>query len=310
MSKLLYKMLFETHALVSIMEHQHTFIELSSRKPLIRSIAERIKNPKNLTVRIDIPEPEFQMIFQKALRESELEYARAEENVYKTYLRQLFNGAENIPFEKIKEKIDKLRDIVISRLTSGAYKDEMLVRSLLQENKYISKNCRRTGLVVKLFRAFYDGRDVIVKTYLYDPCFESLSQTVEPNFENEATFQLYAEYLAGKLDFISPELYSWGQIRHHALTDGGYKFKCLFLIMEYIPGLTLKEASYTAENMKQIYEKVDRINTDMMGNLLHHNDLHGGNIIVRTSSRSPEPEIIIFDFGEASLGPTKPIYHR
>ena len=303
-------MLFDTPAILTIMEHQQTFIELTSRKPLIRSIAERLRNPKNLTIRVDISENETQVIFQKALRESENEYAKAEANVYKTYLRQLFNRSDNIPFEKIKQKIDKLRETVIARLSTGVYRDEMLVRSLLEENRYISKNTRRTGLTVKLFHSFYDGKDVIVKTYLYDPEFESLCQTIEMNFENEATFQLYAEYLRGKLDFISPELYSWGQIRRHALTDGGYKFKCLFLIMEYIPGLNLKEASYTAENMKNIYEKVDRINTDLMGNLLHHNDLHGGNIITRTSNRSPEPEIVIIDFGEAALGPTKPIYKR
>jgi predicted unusual protein kinase regulating ubiquinone biosynthesis (AarF/ABC1/UbiB family) len=73
--------------------------------------------------------------------------------------------------------------------------------------------------------------------------------------------------------------------------------------------------------MRQIYERVEQIDTELSSHLLHHNDLHGGNIMVLDRSvgdkspktvgdKSPYPEIVILDFGEASLGPTKPLFKR
>ena len=76
--------------------------------------------------------------------------------------------------------------------------------------------------------------------------------------------------------------------------------------MEYIPFVTLKEAVYSTENMTKMYERLNLINADLQGNLLHHNDLHGGNIMV--NMKSPLPEIVILDFGEASYGPRKPLF--
>jgi predicted unusual protein kinase regulating ubiquinone biosynthesis (AarF/ABC1/UbiB family) len=61
--------------------------------------------------------------------------------------------------------------------------------------------------------------------------------------------------------------------------------------------------------MKKIYEKVQTINENLQAEGLHHNDLHSGNIMIRPSGdKSPLPEIVIVDFGEASLGPKKPLY--
>ena len=160
---------------------------------------------------------------------------------------------------------------------------------------------------MKLFRTCYKDREVMVKVYLYDPMCESLRESIETNFENEVLFQIYANRLQDKLEFISPELYSWGQIRRHMFTCDGYKYKCLFLIMEYIPYLTLKEATYSTQNMRNIYERVKKINEDLSGHLFHHNDLHGGNIAVR-NPESPLPDIILMDYGEASIGPKSPFF--
>jgi serine/threonine protein kinase len=123
------------------------------------------------------------------------------------------------------------------------------------------------------------------------------------NFQNEALFQLYANQL--NIDFISPELYSWGIVDKYCFPDDLYRYKCLYLIMEYIPHITLKEASFTPDHIKQIYERVANIDNDMKASLLHHNDLHSGNIMV--TDTSPLPEIVILDFGEASYGPRKSI---
>jgi hypothetical protein len=113
--------------------------------------------------------------------------------------------------------------------------------------------------------------------------------------------------------------------------------------MEYIPFVTLKEAVYSTEHMRNIYERVEQIDTELSSHLLHHNDLHSRNIMVSlsgdksplptgdksplptgdksplptgdksplpTGDKSPYPEIVILDFGEASLGPTKPLFQR
>jgi serine/threonine protein kinase len=144
----------------------------------------------------------------------------------------------------------------------------------------------------------------MVKVYLYDPMCESLRTSVEANFQNEVLFQIYANRLHGKLDFISPELYSWGQVMRHMLKRDGYKYKCLYLIMEYIPFITLKDVSQIS-NVTEIYERVDILDKELKIRLLHHNDLHSSNILL--SCRSPLPDLCILDFGESSCGPRKTI---
>jgi len=106
--------------------------------------------------------------------------------------------------------------------------------------------------------------------------------------------------------------------------------------MEYIPGLTIKESTYTKETMRNMYDRVKEADREMIAAGIHHNDLHGGNVIVvdrpplpsfsgcneksplpsfsgcndrpPLPEKSPLPEIIILDFGEASLGPRKPLF--
>ena len=200
-----------------------------------------------------------------------------------------------------------------------------MIDRLVRRNDYISKNTRRPGLVVKMFHTWYYGQDAFVKVYLYDSNCQSYRLSIRENFMNEVIFQSYAKKLNAQLDFISPEVYSWGKIRRFVLGDSKYPYECLFIIMEYIPFVTLKEAVYTTDHMRHIYERVEQIDTELSSHLLHHNDLHGGNIMVSPTSsplsggdkspypvgdKSPYPEIVILDFGEASLGPTKTIFKR
>jgi RIO-like serine/threonine protein kinase len=78
--------------------------------------------------------------------------------------------------------------------------------------------------------------------------------------------------------------------------------------MKYIPGLTLAQSTYNEETMKNIYEKVQDANRAMISEGIYHNDLHANNIII--SDQSPLPEVIILDFGEASIGPKKPLFQE
>jgi predicted unusual protein kinase regulating ubiquinone biosynthesis (AarF/ABC1/UbiB family) len=105
--------------------------------------------------------------------------------------------------------------------------------------------------------------------------------------------------------------------------------------MEYIPGLTIKESTYNTTTMKDIYERVQAADKAMIAAGIHHNDLHGGNVMIverpkmcrevlvidgihineksllpdsERCEKSPLPEIVILDFGEASFGPRRPMY--
>ena len=152
----------------------------------------------------------------------------------------------------------------------------------------------------------------MVKTYVYDGECPSLDDRIMTTFKDEVLFQYYANRL--KTSFISPEVYSWGQIRRYQFIGDKYFYKCLYLIMENIPGVTLANATYTGETMKCMYERVKKADVDMIAAGIHHNDLHGGNVILRETSddmcneKSPLPEIVILDFGEASFGPRKPLF--
>jgi hypothetical protein len=230
-------------------------------------------------------------------------------------------------FDKIVASLKPLRRQVEERMNKPYSQEVLLVDRLIRENKYVSKNTKRPGLIVKMFHTDYYGQDVFVKVYLYDPYCQSYRSSFTENFKNEVIFQSYARQLNDTIDFISPEVYSWGRIKRYKFDDDEYEFECLFMFMEYLPFVTLKEAIYTTEHMRHIYERVEQIDTELSSHLLHHNDLHGGNIMVSDRSngnkspktvgnkspsaignKSPYPEIVIFDFGEASLGPTKPIF--
>jgi hypothetical protein len=259
-----------------------------------------------------MPQQEISTLYKEAIRTAITDDAKSRFNYYKLYLRQMI-PEETDNFYTIVSSLKALRRQVEERMNNPYSAEVLLVDRLIRENKYVSKNTKRPGLVVKLFRTDCYGQEVFVKVYLYDPHCLSYRFSFTENFKNEVIFQSYARHLNDIIDFISPELYSWGRIRHYVFDDYDYEFECLFMIMEYIPFVTLKEAVYTTEHMRQIYERVEQIDTELSSHLLHHNDLHGGNIMVLDRSvgdKSPYPEIVILDFGEASLGPTKPLFKR
>jgi len=185
--------------------------------------------------------------------------------------------------------------------------EKQMVKNLLIQNKYISKKTSSLGATVKLFRTMFKNDDAIVKTYIFDPNCLSLKYVMKHTFEDEVLFQYYASEMSKDLDFICPKIYSWGKITNFKFENHDYNYCCVFIIMEYIQGVTLAESSYNKETMKKIYEKITTINREMISVGIHHNDLHSNNIIL--VDKSPLPEIIVLDFGEASIGPKLPLFH-
>ena len=303
-------MMFQSPGLLSILSHRQIYPLAYEREP---TASTRVKNPKGLSVRVDIPHEEVSQLYKKAILIVTNEVANKRFDYYKAYLRKLIPNDED-RYDKIIASLKPLRCQVADRMAKPYTNEVLLVDRLIRENKYVSKNTNRPGLIVKMFHTRCYGQDVFVKVYLYDPYCQSYRSSFTENFKNEVIFQSYAKQLNETVDFISPEVYSWGRIRNYVLDNTDYEFECLFMIMEYIPFVTLKEAVYTTEHMRHIYQRVEQIDIELSSHLLHHNDLHSGNIMVSDRSpltvgdKSPYPEIVILDFGEASLGPTKPIF--
>lgn len=255
----------------------------------------------DLTVRVDMTKKEVTDSFNNSMRTA---VDHVNYNYYNIYLRHLLGSNTTAPLNTILKRLHKFKETVDSRIENTDSVEERFVRGLLTRNEYISKSTRRPGVTVKMFRG-YNGQDVMVKTYVYDGHCPSLDDRMMATFKDEVLFQYYSNNL-NNLDFISPELYSWGSIQKYQFIGDNYFYKCLFLIMEYIPGVTLKNATYTKETMKTIYERVKKADNTMIAGGIHHNDLNRSNIMI--VEKSPLPEIVILDFGEASFGPRKPLF--
>ena len=314
------------------------------------AIPHRAKRPfykrDDLSVCVSMEPTEVRETYNTAIKKAESEFEDRQYDYYKIYLKHMFGPNTNAPIEKIVEKLNAFRETVDFRMEYGEYSEELFVRNLITRNNYVSKSTRRPGVTVKLFHTYWNGRDVMVKTYIYDGECPSLDDRMMACFKDEVLFQYYANRIQTK--FISPELYSWGKIRKYQFIGDKYFYKCLYLVMEYITGLTIKESTYTKETMRCMYERVKEVDRNMISAGIHHNDLHGGNVIVvdrpplpsysgcndrpplpsysgcndrpplpsysgrndrpPLPENSPLPEIIILDFGEASLGPRKPLF--
>jgi len=259
------------------------------------------KNPKNLTVDVSMTDIEVQACFKKSC--SSQNNFSIPANYYCSYLKHIL-GADysTADIQSIFVKLGSMREYVDFCLLMAKPDDKRIVVNCLKNNNYFSKNTSRPGVTIKLFPTEYNGKTAVVKTYMYDGHSQELKWSLEQNIKNEILFQNYARTLNKKLDFISPELYSWGDIREYKSYEYSHKYKVVYLIMEYIPFMKLKDMSQIS-NISEIYERIDILDSELKMNLIHHNDLHSSNVLV--SCRSPLPDICILDFGEASCGPRK-----
>jgi len=261
------------------------------------------KNYKKLTVNVRISDKEVNDCFNTACKPMRNEIIS--NRYYASYLKHILGeDYEADHLEEIFTKLDFMKEYVNYCLLVGNPKDKDIVINSMKENNYFSKNTSRPGVTIKLFPIEYNGKLSVVKTYMYDGHSKSLRWSLEENIKNEILFQNYARTLNKTFDFISPELYAWGEIRRYQPFENSYRYKVMYLIMEYIPYMELKNCQ--SENITQIYNKVCSIDTNLKKKILHHNDLHSSNILV--SANSPLPEVCIIDFGEASYGPRRQIY--
>lgn len=261
------------------------------------------RNPKQLTIDVSITDKEVKECFSKAFRSQNNEMIST--TYYSSYLKHIL-GCEysTADIQSIFTKLDYMKEYMEFCLLTTKPLDRDIVIECLKKNNYFSKNTSRPGVIVKLFAVEYNGKTAVVKTYMYDGHSQELKWSLEENIKNEILFQNYAKTLNKDLDFISPELYAWGEIRGYKPFNDSSRFKVMYLIMEYIPFMKLKDIS-TTTNTTEIYERVDMLDKELNTRLLHHNDLHSSNILV--SSTSPLPDICILDFGEAAGGPRKRI---
>lgn len=267
-----------------------------------------MKNPKNLTVRIDMLDAEVKECFVNAGR-SYSNFAISSTLYYKSYLKNILGSEyETADIDAIFQQLESINELVNFRMYSLNNEDVHAVRTVLRRNNYFAKNTNRREVSVKLFSTIYKGKQCVIKTYMFDHNCASLKWSLEQKVKNEVLFQTYAKTLNHSLDFISPELYTWGTIYKYkphdipAYSSIDAEYKVMYLIMEYIPYMTLKQSIQNTQYTGDIYDKIENLDVALQCHLLCHNDLHAANILV-----SPLPQICIIDFGEASYGPRRTI---
>ena len=261
------------------------------------------KNPKKLTINVSITDDEVEECFNKScvIQNNFM----IPTNYYSSYLKHILGSDyDNADIQAIFAKLDSMKEYVDFCLSMVKPTDKLMAMNCLKKNIYFSKNISRPGVTVKLFLTEYNDKTCVVKTYMYDGHSQELKWSLEQNIKNEILFQNYAKTLNKTLDFISPELYSWGEIRAYKPFEDSHKYKVIFLIMEYIPFVRLKDVSQTI-NITEIYERINVVDRELKSLLLHQNDLPSSNILL--SCRSPLPDLCILDFGESSCGPRKRI---
>jgi len=196
-------------------------------------------------------------------------------------------------------------------------RDKTFVLDLLKKNEATSVHKKPHGLLTKLFHCErYYNKKAMVKTYMFRPYNEKKDRTdhelyqemILANFIDEIVFQKYAKQIGAKLSFLVPDIYSYGKI-HYCVDENGENVWCCYIIMEYMDGLLLKDAVFSRDTIRDVYEykeEIEEIDSFMKRHMLHHNDLHSENIMLMTQPNGTH-KVAVLDFGEAALGPRKPI---
>jgi hypothetical protein len=173
-------MIFQSPGLLSILSHLQIYplidlVSTNRKSRVIENISPivRIKNPKGLTVRVDISSMEVSSLHSEAVKASINENAKNKYQYYKAYLRQLIPGSED-NYDKIIKKIRTWNQTIQHSIDNPDFNDVIMVDRLIEKNNYVSKNTKRPGLIVKLFRTYY-----MTKMYLSKHTF--MTRIVNPS---------------------------------------------------------------------------------------------------------------------------------
>ena len=300
---------FEEEVLVKYTEVVDSISEVMAPPPVPVEVPEEIPVTVQRTyrdrpppkIRTNICDVEKSFCFKDALRHAEKANKTLHYDYYKIYLKHLFGSCKKIK-DKVKT-IQDLREAVSTKLIFPSQIDKVFVRKTLNDNVYIYKSWH-PGVVVKLFRTVYNADKVIIKAYIYDQHCDYVSNMIEERFRDEVAFQQYANQLNHMIDFISPKVYSWGKICRYKYPGKNCWFSCLYIIMEDMPYLTLKDCNFSKETMKQMYTRVHEVSDSLTQEMLCHNDLNYNNIMIHPESG----QVILIDYGETRIGPTTPLF--
>lgn len=217
---------------------------------------------------------------------------------FRKYLFHLY-GCEKSEkeIERILIKINFIRKCVLRTLKITDPSLQKLVYNNIFADNHFYK--RVTGdLTVKLYRLKFYNKPSILKCYFFYPDFAYYTSMMETRFENEIIFQEYATELSGKLNFITPKIYDYGTCIIKSREFPQYnRVKCMFLIMEDIDGILIKNTDFKPSTCTDIY-KLER---ELKCELLSHNDFMPRNIMRRFNEKTDADEYVVLDYGEATL---------
>jgi serine/threonine protein kinase len=277
----------------------------------------------NLSVNVETSFEDAEHIQKMELKQIRENYFPDYE-VFRPYLKHLYD-TELTPttLRNIQYSINELY-VVVKEHIKVPIKNVIKVpylRELLNTCQPFCTHKKEKGLTVKLFKIHKTSeftttkKPLILKIYSFQNKIYEYDSDVsfmyadmfKRNIMNEIVFQKYAEQIRKKenLDFIVPKIYDFGAFDYVDKSKSCLKVKCYFILMEYIEGITLKEALSNkgpmyekTEELPDIRQKVNQIDIELKKNLLHHNDLHGNNILL-----APDNKIAVIDYGEAAYGP-------
>jgi tRNA A-37 threonylcarbamoyl transferase component Bud32 len=277
---------------------QHNFIPnrenllyLSIKNPIPLDIPNerQIKvTKKQYTINTNLDRQMIDLNFKRILR-SINKYNKQNVNYFRSFLKHFYDY--EISENEIKNILKKIRTIKFSvkrDFIEFSNKDGKKIHHIIQSIPYFYIK-KTNDFCVFLYKTTYNHQDVIVKVYKYFPKYIFSKCLLEHRFENEVIFQSYANSLNSEIDFISPEVYSFGKISIPEREDS-METNYLFIIMEYVDGITLQHLDFRPELCKKIYE----IDEKLKQNLLNHNDIKSRNIII-----SEKDDLVLLDYGES-----------
>jgi len=251
------------------------------------TILDHSRKRKHYTIHTNLDREIIDMNFKHILR-SIKRSDKQNVNYFRSYLKHFYDYEINEnEMENILKRIRSIKFAVRRDTIQFSHKDGKKIYDIIQ-NAIPFYTKKTSDFTVFLYKTIYDEQNAIVKVYKYYPKYVFSKYLLEHRFENEVIFQTYANSLNGEIDFVSPEIYSFGKItlpsKEEELTN------YLFIIMAEMDGIILQHLDFTPDVCKKIYE----IDEKLKQNLLNHNDLTSKNIMI-----TEKDDLVLLDYGES-----------